>query len=178
MNNGINLISSKHAALERQARIVRIFNRIAYSSLGIVAIGAVGLFFLNFYSPLPKLEAQQQATTQQLLSQKEKIAKLLLLRNRLQNITTLFQHSTSLDKTLTAIALNTPGDVSVDTLGIDETGVNLIVTSPSLLSINSFLDFLKSQVDKKSLFKKITISSLAVDVANGRYSLAVSATPL
>lgn len=178
MNNGINLISSKKQNLETQEKIVKVFRRVAYGSLIAVAFVAIGLFLLNYYSPLPKVTAQEQQVTQALLAQKAKIAKLLLLRDRLQHVDAIFLQNTSLEKTLTTIVLNTPGDVNVDTLGVNGTAVTIVFTSGSLTSMNTFMNFLSDQIAKKSLFKKATISSLALDTKSGKYTLSVSAVPL
>jgi hypothetical protein len=178
MNDEINLISGKKQFIERQEKIVHTFRIVAYSSLSAVALISVLLFLLNFYSPLPKVIAQQQKVSQDLLAQKTKITKLLLLRDRLQHITTIFQQSTSLENTLAAIVLNTPGNVEIDTLGVNKDSVTIIFTSLSLSSMNDFMDFLSQQISKKTLFKKATISSLAFDAKTGIYTLTVGAVPL
>jgi len=178
MNNGINLISGKKQSFEQQEKIVKAFRRIAYGSLIVVALISVGLFAVNFFSPLPKLTDQEQATLQTLLAQKAKIAKLLLIRDRIQHIDGIFLQDTSLEKILSSVAQNTAGDMSIDSFGIGKDDVSLILTSPSLASVNSFIDYLNAQVAKKTLFKKVTISSLALDVKNGKYTLSVAATPL
>lgn len=178
MNNGINLISSKKHNLEKQEKIIKIFRRVAYGSLIVVAVISVGLFALNYFSPLPKVSSQEQQVTQTLLAQKSKIAKLLLLRDRLQHVDAIFLQNTSLEKTLTTIILNTPGDVNVDSLGVSSTAVGIVFTSYSLTSMNTFMDFLSNQIAEKTLFKKATISSLALDVKSGKYTLSISAVPL
>lgn len=178
MNNGINLISSKRQNLEKQEKIVQIFRRVAYGSLLTVTLISVGLFMLNYFSPLPKVTAQEQQVTQTLLAQKATIAKLLLLRDRLAHIDEIFLQNTSLEKTLTTIVLNTPGDVDVDTLGVTKDSVTIAFTSGSLTSMNTFMDFLSNEISTKTLFKKATISSLALDTKSKRYTLSITAVPL
>lgn len=178
MNDGINLINSKKQQIERQEKLLKNFRRISFGSLVAVAILAVVLFLLNVFSPVSKLQGEQQTVAQNLLGSKSKIAKFLLLRDRLGNIDKVFIQNSSLDKILTTIASNIPGDVNVDSLGISKDNVALILTSPSLASINAFMDFLNKQVTLKTLFKKVTISSLTVDVKSGKYTLSVSAVPL
>lgn len=178
MNNEINLISSKKQNIEKQEKIVHGFRLIAYGSLTTVALVSVLLFFLNFYSPLAKVTAQEQQTAQALLAQKTKIAKILLLRDRLQHISTIFQQNTLLEKTLTTIVLNIPADVNIDSLGIGKDGIAIIFTSTSLSSINNFMDFMSGEVAKKELFRKVTISSLALDAKTSLYTLTIAAVPL
>ncbi|MDE2025012.1 MAG: hypothetical protein KGJ07_00795 [Patescibacteria group bacterium] len=178
MNNGINLISSKKQNLEKQEKIVLVIRRIAYGSLITVALISTGLFMLNYLSPLPKVTIQEQQVTQSLLAQKGKIAKLLLLRDRLQHVDTIFLQNTSLEKNLTTIILNTPGDVNVNSLGVSATSVTLVFNSQSLTSINTFMDFLTEQVAKKTFFKKVTVNSLALSVKSGTYTLSIAAIPL
>ena len=178
MSDQINLISHKRKKFFHRDSLLDFVQFLARASLITVIISAVGLYILNSSGRLPFLQQQDRTITTNLSLVQQKIIKFLLIRDRLQSINPLLQNKSKVDTLITAFSQGLPASVTVDTFSLTKNNMSLTVSSSSLSSLGTFLDFMLEKVSKKELFKKITITRFTSDGTNGIYILSLAVVPL
>lgn len=173
MNKEINLIYKQQKDLIKKEQQVRLANLLAIMSLAVVVITSAVLFIINRTSSLPAILQQEKVATQNLSFLQKRVGNLLLVKSRLHDIDTIIKSQDNLDSTLQKLEEGLPTNVTVESLSITKTHITLTVSSPSLVSINQFLDFLISESGKKELVKKVTVNSLLADTKLGKYTLSI-----
>lgn len=176
MTSDINLISQNLNVSSKESQRVKRLRTIAVLSVFLVGILSIFLFLLNhvFFSPSSIIN-QQNATLASLSSLGEKQAKLIVLNQRLNDISFLLKARKNYDLAISAVLEQAPFDVTAMSLSVEKGKLSMIVSSKSLLSMNSFLDGLKSMVAKKQFIKNITVDNLIFDGVNSNYSLTFTA---
>ena len=173
MSKEVNLISSRRKGSSSTYKRIGLIRTISFVVLGLCVLITFVLIFLNNTSQLGSLTQKEQELDKTLLQSKNKIVKLALIKDRLASIKTLVLTSTTYETTIDSLSQALPRDESFDTFQISNTKVNLVVSSASLLSINTFLDYIITNVNNKKMFQKATVSSLVGDIQTGRYVLTV-----
>lgn len=167
--NDINLLLQKkelHAVSKKVLKILRI---ISFISLTAIFFLALILFLVKLKSPLPKIQAEENALLSQISASKEKAARLFVVHNRLSNVATLLRNKKKYDNIIQVIVQDTPKDVVIEAFSIDKSDVKISVSSSSLSSLNAFLNSLVARVYKKEIFQTITLQSLSLDEKTGTY---------
>ncbi len=178
MSKEINLIYSKKKNRISQERLIKIVHRIAYACVGITALFAGGIYYLNQSVPLPALQKQEATITQNLTLSQQKILKLMLIKDRLTQINTIMNQRKNLDETIATIISALPQGVSVNSFALSTGKIDITVSSHSLLAINQFIDFSINKLNNKELFSTLTINGIVADAKSQTYSLILEATPL
>lgn len=175
MSDHINLLSHKRKSFFNKESIILLLQFLAKMCLVVTIISSIVLFILNNSGKLPLLEQQGKTISTNLSLEQQKIIKFLLIRERVQNITPLLGKKSQIDTLLSQISSSLPNDASMDSFTLSQKTITIVVSSSSLISINSFLDFAIEKVNQKQLFKKITVTSLSIEGGGNKYRLAVSA---
>lgn len=171
MNKQINLVSHKKKKLLNRDRLLRLVVFLSRISMAMVVLSAIGLFVLNRSATLPILEQQDKTITSNLSFVQQKIIKFLLIRERLQDINPLINNGSTLTTTLTDISNELPSNVSLTSVSLRDKKLSLVVSSPSLTAIGTLLDYFIMQVNKKNIYKTVTISNFTADSNSGKYTL-------
>ncbi len=175
MNKSINLSIQEHEDPRLKKRI-RLLRLTSLSILSLVVLSAVALFFMILASPLPELRQQENAAATRLRGLSERSTKVYLIRERLGGITTILEERPVLDRLLTRIQGQLPEGVIIDSLRTDASSITITVSSPSLLSLNAFIDALIRLKEDVQLFSSITLSEVRYDSENPRYIVTVHST--
>lgn len=174
MNEDINLVPGKRKIALEQKKLVLRLRLFSIILLIITVFSSVLLFLLKLQSPLPSLQREKNTllTNLSLLSQKS--AKLLLMKNRLNEVAIIEKKRQRLDELIGSVLEGVPAGVSLGSLNIDKKTVSITASSNSLSSINIFLDRLVDKVVKGKIFSKITLDGLSLDNKANRYIIALT----
>lgn len=172
MTSDINLISQNLGISSKESQRVRRLRLASTLSIFAVSIFSIFLFLLNhiFLSPSSIIN-QQRATLASLSLLGEKQAKLIVLNQRLNDISSLLKTRKNYDLVISTVLEQAPFDMNTTSLSVEKGKFSMIVSSRSLLSVNSFLEGLKSMVAKKQFIKNITVDNLIFDSTTLNYSL-------
>jgi hypothetical protein len=174
MNNEVNLIANKKKSSAEKEKIIKIVSFSAYISLGVIIICAVVLFLLNQDPGFTELSKKEKATVAALSLQNQKIAKFLVIKSRLKEITGIINSRTSYDATISTLAQGMPSGISVDAFALTKQEVSMVVSSSSLTAINTYLSFMVDLLNSKKILKSISLNGVTADPKNNRYTLILS----
>lgn len=172
MTNDINLVSQNLGVSSKESKRVKRLKIVAVSSIFAVGILSIFLFLLNhvFLSPA-SIISQQSTAIASLSSLGDKQAKLIVVTQRLNDISSLLKTRADYDLVISTVLEQAPFDMSSTSLSVEKGKLSMVVSSKSLLSVNSFLEGLKSMVAKKQFIKNITVDSLIFDSGSSVYNL-------
>jgi len=172
MISDINLISQDLSTSSKESKAFKRLRLIATLSISVVASLSIFLFLLNhvFLSPSSIIK-QQNAIIENLSSLSGKQAKLIILNQRLNDISLLLKKRTNYDLAIDSILQQAPLDIVTTSLSVEKGKVSMIVSSDSLHSVDSFINGLKSMVAKKQFIKNITVDNLIFNSKDSSYSL-------
>lgn len=177
MNSNINLILSKEGQSFKKKKRIKLLNSIALGLLLVVAAVSVVLFILNTLNPLSSIKKDQLATINNIATLKERSGKLVMVNDRLKNISEINQKR-KIFSSLIDYLISLLGDLKINFLEIDNKSISFSVTSNSLLEENQFLQKLIEKSSKKEMIKDLMIDSLTVNEKTGLYLLTLRATVL
>jgi len=178
MSKEVNLISSRRKEESVSYRQVALIKKISYTTVGVCVLITIGLFGLNSISSIQNLSQKEKDLSQTLFSYQKKIVSIALIKDRLTSINQITSASSPYEDVIQEISSALSKDASFDQFDINKKNLNITVSSASLVSVNSFLDYCISNVNKKHLFQKVTISSLLGDLQTGKYILILNITLL
>ncbi len=178
MSKEVNLISSRRKESSISYRQAGNIKKVAYIFLGLCVIASVGLFVLNSTSELGTLSKKEDSLNQTLHTQQKKIVKMTLIKDRIESISDIQKKSKSYEDILVNVSSALPQDSKFDSFEVTKNSLNVTVSSSSLLSVNSFLDYIINNINKNHIFQKVTVSSLVGDIQSGKYILVLDVTLL
>lgn len=171
MNDTINLLKN-NAIVEKKSNTARFLRLASILSLFFIAFSAVGMFFLRSQSRFAILQQQEDTLQRELSTLQDKVAKFVLVKDRVRAITLTLNQRSAVSVILDVIATKVPKEASIESLKIDETKIELNVSSTSLLPIETFFENMTAKQEKQ-LFQKITMQNLSYDPKNVRYSVVL-----
>lgn len=175
MSSGINLLVEKkkktvHPIVTKLIAL-RFF---AVGMLFFVSVLSVILFLLISLSPLPQLKRQEQAVKDNLSAFHTQIAKLLVINERSDTISSIMSKRTAFDKTIDFIKSKLPAGVHLDSLTMGREAVSVTVSSKSLHALDTFINTLVDSAEKKEKFTKVTLTSLSALETKNDYTLTLN----
>jgi hypothetical protein len=174
MSEGVNLLepnkSTSVGNLIHHLQVMRIFT---VSLLFIISVASVIIFILVSISPLPDLKKQEQSLEQTLLQSKSDIVKLSLANEQTNAVNQILTNRQSLDLPLTMIKNYLSSDITVNQIQADNKSITLTVESPSLQSLDTFLNGLIGYVQEKKVFSNVTLVDLTTDQTDNTYAVTV-----
>jgi len=175
MNANINLLLRKdEETLKRQRRIKKL-NLLAVSFL--IGIGALSFFIfllIQIINPT-SVKKEQDETFRKISVYQTRQAKLLILENRVNNISEIFNKRKDLSKVIQTILTKTPDRIFIESLEVDGKSVIMTAYSSSLSSIGDFINNFTDMVRKKDLIDALTINALVFDEERGSYEISLTA---
>lgn len=106
------------------------------------------------------------------------MAKHLIIVDRLTTISTVLGKRPQLDTIVSSFLSKLPPNVTLISLQITLTKVQITGTSDSLLDINTFLNNLVLMVTKKEIIGRLVLQGLSFDAKKGTYNFILEATLL
>lgn len=174
MSSGINLVRGRQGGqLEKQKKILKTVRTISALLLVFIVLLSVVFFLISAMSPINSLQDQEKKLTTDLLTSKNKAVKLLLIENRVKEISTIQSGTSHFDKTVSNITQAIPSSISVDSFSLDKTSLVLTAKSDSLYSIDLLLNNLSDMVGVGNFIEKITVKELVVDPESGLYTVSL-----
>lgn len=173
MNTDINIILPKNLGqIEHQSRI-KAARMIAFIFPLIVGAVSLGIFlFIQSINPASIIREQDDVKSQISKLDNRKI-KLFLVNNRVDNIKDLLQRRKDFFKSIDTVLTQMPDDLLVDTMDMDNKIILLTITSPSLSSVDQFLNNLIVMAKKKELISSLTLNSLTFDETKNNYLVSL-----
>ncbi|MCL5439265.1 MAG: hypothetical protein M1268_04775 [Patescibacteria group bacterium] len=174
MSENINLVANRRDESLKEKKSLKYFRIIAIFSLLSVFLFAISLFIFKTSLGLTSLKKQEDTLSANMASLSDKTVKLLLVQERIKNISDALKNRSDVNKILDLVTKDMPQNVSVNSLSIGKKKATLIVSSYSLYDINIFLENLQKMSENKKIFKRLIFDTLSIDDKNGKYSLGVS----
>ena len=179
MSNGINLIATKNQTiLTPFLKKIRVIRFIAVGLLFTVAVSSTILFILIALSPLPALKKQEQATLATLAEFHPDIARLMILNERVNRISTIISKRPDYNTVLNAVKSKLSPETNIISLQLGKKDLSLTISSKSLTGLNSFIDGIMSQTGKDKIFTHATLNDLSLDGTKNEYLLVMDLTTL
>ena len=173
MSNNINLLPSKKKSNQFEDKLLKKGKQISIIFLVITAISSALVFLFSFDSSLSRITQQKNNTLTNLSFTHGKVAKYLLIKDRLDSISTIIQNRSSYDTIIAAIKQQLPDDVVVESLTINDKILTMSVSSSSLSSLDTFLTNTTQLFNDKKILKTMTIDSVGSDDSLGKYVLSM-----
>lgn len=175
MNDPINLVKAQDKENFRRARKIFILRIISLVFISFVGLVSIILFILYLRISPEAIRKEQSQVVQSIAFQKNKLAKLNLLNDRLRGINQVLRERKNYTTTLNSILSEIPQEARAQVLSINKSNVSLTVTSSSLLPLNKFLNNILELSEKKKYIREMVIESLTIDSKTGSYSLSIKA---
>lgn len=180
MNEGINLLDpNKQGSVSNELlKRLKTMRLVVVGLLFIISVSSAILFMLVALSPLPALRKQQDTLQQNLSLVKNDMIKYELVNQRTTDIATILTRRRTIDTIISQVENVLPSDSSVTALQLQAGAITVTAESPSLDSLNNYLDGLMGYVQNKKNFSQVDLTELAIDATNNEYSVTVQLIPL
>lgn len=175
MNEGINLLDpDKKGSSTHFVHHIQKMRLFVLGLLFIVSVSSVILFTMVEISPLPQLRTQEQNLQQSLMQSQNDIVKLSIVNERMSSITSLLRTRPMLDQPLGLIEDKLSGDSTVTDIQSDDQTMTITVESPSLQSLDSFINGLVGYAQEKKGFSKVSLLDLTTDQVTNEYETTLN----
>lgn len=175
MNDPINLVKAQDKENLRRERKIFLLRTISLIFISFVGLVSIVLFILYLRISPEAIRREQSQVVQSIALQKNKLAKLNLLNDRLRGINQVLKERKDYTTTLNSILSQIPQEARAQVLSINKSNVSLTVTSASLLPLNKFLNNILELSENKKYIREMVIESLTIDSKTGSYSLSIKA---
>ncbi len=172
---GINLLPHKQKKNAVNKDVIVVLERLSLVSLALIVFLSLALFALNYDTTLPSLKQQENSALTNLTLLHNKTAKILFIKDRLQNINTILQNRKAYENLIGQVNQMTPSDVNIENFSVSKGTVNIDFSSPSLLSLSNLLDTLTAMVQTKQTFKSLDLTGIIADNTTNLYTISVAA---
>jgi hypothetical protein len=170
MKTGINLITTKQT-FEKNIRRFFLVSIIFFAAIFVITSILLAFnFILN--RNLADLQTQKNSLNNSFVSLSDKSAKFLLLTDRLSNIRSILMNRQDIISKIDSIFALFPQRVLISGLGLDNDGFTVRVQSEDLSALDKSIRDMRNLDPKKSLLKRIDITSFAID-ERGFYSSTI-----
>lgn len=175
MNNNINLLPKKKITDDSQQVLLVFCKRLSIITLLLTAGMSVLFFLLTINPSFSSVKQQENSVLTSLSFTQGKIAKYVLIKNRLTGIEKILKNRYPMDNVLSTIQQKIPNDVNVDAISMTNKTSFITLSSPSLLSLNTALTNVSSLLTSKEIFKTITVQSIIANPQTGKYTVTLHA---
>ncbi len=177
MSSEINLLRSTKSTVSPLVGKLFAFRAFSLVLLFVISFFSITLFVLIALSPLPKLQQQEQTELQKIAFLHPKMAKIMLTRERLNQIQTILQTRPVYSELLQKVSSYIPTGADVDAVKLESGKINITVSSRSLADIEVFADGVTKSNSNKKFFSKVSQLGLFLNVETGRYVITLELTP-
>lgn len=148
MSIDINLINKETSENSKDVRLRKI-KSISFITLFVVGLLSIVLFLINFRFSANYVKRQQNELITGLSPYDETASKIFLLNQRLSDISEILSNRKKHHKKASKIIENIPTTVVITEFRIDDSGIQIEVSSSSLLQLNNFLNNILSLSESK-----------------------------
>ncbi|HSW88358.1 MAG TPA: hypothetical protein VLG12_04295 [Candidatus Saccharimonadales bacterium] len=173
MTKNINLLPKKKVVTDSHERILLLCKRVAVGFLVVTAGISVIFFLLTINPSFSSIKQRENAVLAKLSFTQGKVAKYILIKNRLRGIDSVLKKRFPMDAVLSKVQQDIPNNVNIDAINITNKTASLKLSSSSLLPLNAALSNITKQLTNKELFKKITVQSIVSDPIKQTYTLTI-----
>ncbi len=174
MSNNINLLKGGREKRYRQEKLLRILRVVSLVSFSLVVVSSALLFYINTRFPVESLRQEESAAATIFTSLKGRAEKLLFTKNRVQDIVNVTKKRTVFDNIIAEITRVVPADIQIKSFNLDKKKFTLTIVSPSLISVNAFIEGIDSLLENKKILSKVILDGLTADPKNGSYTILLS----
>ena len=161
MSVNINLISSTDNEDPRKKRLRKLKN-FSFILLFLVGFMSLMVFLINYRFSVNYVRVQQADLIKKISIYDNTALKIVLLNSRLNDISTLIDDRPKYNKIAAEIAKGLGSSINVKEIKIEDSGISISVSSPSLLSLNEFLNNI-FRVKESKLITSVNLESLSIE---------------
>jgi len=134
-----------------------------YVSLGLlslVSVLSVVLFLLEIFSPLPKLQKDEQTLSQTLSASHEKILRQTLLSLRLTDIAGIVSKRSTYGVLVETLTKALPKGMTINSFSVEKTDFEMTVSADNLDDLQEYFDSLGTLTRQQKMFQRVYLNSL------------------
>lgn len=173
MSRDINLVIKEGTEQLKHKKKLKTFRIVTAAFLLMVLLISLSIYLLSLRLGSPSTEKDKPALFNQLLSLREKEAKLKVVNDRLHNIPIVQNNNRGVYKIVNTLLGEVPGGMLVDSL--EFTGELLVVkvSSDSLILLDALMNNLIDLAERREIINTLILNSL--DVADtGQFSVSIN----
>ena len=176
MSIDINLLRAKDENVLRKEKQVRIVWIASWIFLAIAGLSsAVSFLLAQSFSQSPARKESENLIRNISAATHTKEKKLLLVKDRLAGISSILKTRTSYGKSINTFIGKFPQDVLIENLDLDKKTLQITVSSPTLLSLNTLIDDLTDMAKQKELIRSLSLESITGGQKNSKYLVTLKA---
>lgn len=164
MSTNINLADKKNPEDSRKDKAKKL-KGISFAILLTTAFLAVVIFALDYRFSASYVRKQQADLLNELTPYADKSAKIFIVNSKLTDISQILSNRKKYNETVDQIVRSNSGGAVIEDFKIDDTGIEMTVSSSSLEPIDQFLNSLLELADKKTV-SSITLKSLSLEAGS------------
>lgn len=174
MIRDINLLTTQKKFLP-SSRALSAVHIAAFTLLFLVLTASLILFFLKTQSPFIALQTKERQVSSALVELRPKTAKLLVLHDRLDAISSFLSGRYDAHRVISNIQQELDSDIQVSVFRADAHGVDLTVSSSSLLNLETFLARFTQRVTEQKIATTVKMGSFTFG-SDGKYTVSLKGT--
>lgn len=177
MNEHINLLDStsnrNYAHIINRLRALRF---VAIGFLFLVATSSIMLFLIIAFSPLPRLQQEEERYVQTLNAgeYRAKMDKYFYINSRLKDIASLLSKRPDVVASYEIVEKAFTPSIEVNFLDIAENSITINLASVSLSDIEQVVDNLSLQAEEDKRFLSLTLSGVSYDERESLYEMVAT----
>lgn len=176
MSSDINLLIKTDVKLLKQQKRLKIFRIIAVGFLVLVLLVSTSIYLLNRRLSSSSIKKDQDSLLNQMLTVRKRQAKLTTINNRINNVSDLLKKRVDTHKIVNTLLGKMPDGISVDSLEFAGKTISIKISSDSLRSVDELINNLIGMGRKKEIINALTLDSLDVTEATGKYLVSIKAS--
>jgi len=175
MSDDINLLVKKDKNLLKEQSKLKVFRLIAICSLLTILLISLSIFLLNqkLSNSSAEIEKDRESVLVEMKPFSEKEGKIIIVNNRIDNITKVLNKRMDVYKILNTILGKIPDGILIETLEFKEKKISMNITSYSLIPIDVFFNDLIEMAKRKEIVKGLTLESLDASSLTGSYKISI-----
>lgn len=174
MSKNINFLTIRNREKVKKKKGVKAIRITAVFSLIAILCLSVLVYYLNRRIYPQALKNERDSLLKSISSLHNKEAKYAILANRVENILELLNKRVDYSKHIAKFSEKIPSGITVDTFKIDKKTITLTISSPSLKSIDEFINGL-IVLGKEKEITVLLLDSLSMSEASGAYLVSLTA---
>lgn len=174
MNNSINLILPKDKEFVRRQKKGKVLNGIAIVFPILIGIVSLVVFLITQAINPTAIRKQQDETVNEIAKLQDKKIKFFIVKDRLQNIDGILKKRINFAENINNLLSKAISGVSLVDLDINSKQVALTLSSPSLKSLDEFINSLILMVEKKDTIRSLKLESLTFNEKENEYLISLS----
>ena len=177
MNEHINLLdTTTNRNFAHVLNRLRLLRFVAVGFLFLVATSSIMLFLIIAFSPLPRLQQEEERYVETLNAgeYRAKMDKYFYINSRLKDIGTLLSKRPDVVASYEIIERAFTPSIDVNFLDIAENSITVNLASFSLSDIEQVVDNLSQQAEEDERFKSLTLSGVSYDERENVYEMVAT----